>query len=244
MPKKGKEERKVLWPKKDREELAARGRRPPSLVHHPSPAGKPSPTREVKKMLEEAERWVEEARWAGGCGKVAIIIANLTVGPDGCRGWAICFGVGASLEEAPTYHGRQSPLEGISPGWQSQEDQEVPAWHSCSLGDLAVPKQHWAPYQETPLLMVSLWDSPWSGQIWSALPREHNNMPAGSCRSIFGWSHGRCQPLHHTCKMGDNYAQRYSVSPPHLGRASPILKSSSKQANLLFVGCVGFFVCI
>ena len=66
-------------------------------------------------------------------------------------------------------------------------------------------------------------------------------MPAGSCRNICGWSHGRCQPLHHTCKTGDNYAQRYSVSPLHPGRASTILKSSSKQANLLFVGCAGFF---
>ena len=54
---------------------------------------------------------------AGGCGKVTIIVANLTVGPDGCRGRAICFGGGASLEEAPTYHGRQSPPEGISLGW-------------------------------------------------------------------------------------------------------------------------------
>ena len=65
-------------------------------------------------------------------------------------------------------------------------------------------------------------------------------MPAASCRSIFGQSHGRYQPLHHTCEMGDNYAQGHSVSPLHLGRASTILKSSSKQANLLFVGCVGF----
>ena len=59
------------------------------------------------------------------------------------------------------------------------------------------PKEHWAPYQETPLLMASPWDSPRSGQIWFALPREHHNMPAGSCRSIFGQSHGRHQPLHH-----------------------------------------------
>ena len=65
-------------------------------------------------------------------------------------------------------------------------------------------------------------------------------MPAGSCRSIFGWSHGRHRPLHHTCMTGDNYAQRHSVSPLHPGRASKILKSSSKQANLLFVGCVCF----
>ena len=54
---------------------------------------------------------------AGGCGKVTIIVANPTVGPDGYRGQAICFEGGASQEEAPTYHGRQSPLEGIPPGW-------------------------------------------------------------------------------------------------------------------------------
>ena len=55
--------------KKDWEELAARGRRPPSPVHHPSPARKPSPVREVEKMMEEAERWVEEARWLEDVGR-------------------------------------------------------------------------------------------------------------------------------------------------------------------------------
>ena len=65
-------------------------------------------------------------------------------------------------------------------------------------------------------------------------------MPAGSCRGIYSWSHGRHQPLHHTCKKGDNYAQGYSVSLPHPGRASEVL-NSSLQANLLVVGCVGFF---
>ena len=69
-------------------------------------------------------------------------------------------------------------------------------------------------------------------------------MPTGGCRSILGQSHGRHQPLCHTCKTGDNYAQGYSVSLPHPGRASPVLESSSKQTNLLFVGCVGSFVCI
>ena len=69
-------------------------------------------------------------------------------------------------------------------------------------------------------------------------------MPAGGCRSVCGWSHGRHQPLHYTCKTGNNYAQRHSVSLLHLGRASTILKSSSKQANLLFVGCAGFFLCL
>ena len=153
--KKEREGKKVLRMKEEWAELAAKGRRPPSPVHHPSPAGKPSPTREVEKMVEEAERQVEEARWLEDVGRLHIIIANPTVGPDGYGGQAICFRGGASPEEAPTYSGGQSPLEGISPGWKSKEDQEVPAWHSCSLGDLAVPKEHQAPYQETPLLTAS-----------------------------------------------------------------------------------------
>ena len=66
-------------------------------------------------------------------------------------------------------------------------------------------------------------------------------MPAGGCRGIFGVSFGRHQPMCHTCKKGNDYAQGHSVSPLHPRRASRDLKSSSKQANLLIVGCVGFF---
>ena len=62
---------------------------------------------------------------------------------------------GASQEEALPYHGRQSPPEGVPHGQKSKEDQEVLAWHSCSLGDLVVPKEYQAPYQETPLLTAS-----------------------------------------------------------------------------------------
>ena len=68
-PRKDREERRVLWTKEEWEELAAKGRRPPSPVHHPSPAKKPSPAREVEKMVEEAERWVEEARWLEDVGR-------------------------------------------------------------------------------------------------------------------------------------------------------------------------------
>ena len=55
---------------------------------------------------------------AGGCGEVTVIIANPTVGSDGCRSWAIYVGSGgASQEEALTYRGRQSPPERVPPGW-------------------------------------------------------------------------------------------------------------------------------
>ena len=56
--------------REEQAELAAKGRRPPSPVHHPSPARKPSPVREVEKMLEEAERQVEEARWLEDVGRL------------------------------------------------------------------------------------------------------------------------------------------------------------------------------
>ena len=56
-------------------------------------------------------------------------------------------------------------------------------------------------------------------------------MPAGGCRGIFGVSFGGRQPMCHTRKKGNNYAQGHSVSPPHLRRASRDLKSSSKPGK-------------
>ena len=71
-------------------------------------------------------------------------------------------------------------------------------------------------------------------------------MLAGGCRGIFGVSFGRHQPMCHSCKKGDNYAQGRSVGPPYPRGATIDPKSSSKQINLLVVGCVGFvsFVCV
>ena len=64
MPRKGEKggERWVLRSREVRRGLAEKGQRPPSPVHHPSPAKEPSPGREVEKQMEEAEKWVEEAR--------------------------------------------------------------------------------------------------------------------------------------------------------------------------------------
>ena len=194
--------------------------------------------------------WGWEAGWggwtAGGGGAITVIAANLTVGPDGCRGQAICLRGGACPKEALPYHQGQGPMEGVPESRKGKEDQEVLAWHSCPWRDPAVSEEHWTPNLEAPLLTASPWDSPRSGQKRPALLGEHHHMPAGSCRSILGVSHGRHQPMHHTCEKGNYYAQGHSVSLPHPRRASMNPKSSSKQANLLFVGCVGFFlfVCV
>ena len=70
MPKKERRgDRWVLQPREARQKITKRGRRPPSLVHYPSPARKLSPMREEEKRLDEAERWVEEARWLEDVGR-------------------------------------------------------------------------------------------------------------------------------------------------------------------------------
>ena len=35
---------------------------------------------------------VGRGKMAGGCGQVTVTVADPTVGPDGCRGWAIYVG--------------------------------------------------------------------------------------------------------------------------------------------------------
>ena len=161
----------------------------------------------MEKTLEEAERWVEEARWLEDMGRSPSSLPTWQLAQMAEAGPSALGKEPVRRKLCPTMGGK-TPRKAVPHGWKSQEDQEVLAWHSCSLGDLTVLKEHRAPYQETPLLMASPWDSPSSGQNWSVLPREHHYMPAGGCRSICGWPHGRCQPLCHTCEMGDNYAQK------------------------------------
>ena len=92
---------------------------------------------------------------AGGNREVAIIIANLTVGPDGHRGQAIYVRWrGASQKEGPSHCGRQGPQEGVLEGWEGKEDPKVPTGDYCTLQDPPVPKEHRAPYSEMPLFTV------------------------------------------------------------------------------------------
>ena len=63
------------------------------------PSSSPIPSQEAlacERAGEEADGGGREvgggSKKGGGCGKISIIIANPTAGPDGCGGWAICFG--------------------------------------------------------------------------------------------------------------------------------------------------------
>ena len=93
MPKKDERgrERWVLCSREVRRALAEKGWRPPlQFINHPQPG---SPHLQERRRRGRWRR--QRSRWrrkeAGGCGKISIIIANPTVGPDGCGGQAICF---------------------------------------------------------------------------------------------------------------------------------------------------------
>ena len=73
---------------------------------------------------------------------ITVIVADPTVGPDGCRGWAICLRGGACPKEALPYHRGQGPMERVPEGRAGKEAQEVLAWHSCPLQDLVVSEEH------------------------------------------------------------------------------------------------------
>ena len=55
---------------------------------------------------------------AGGGGEVTTVVANLTVGPDGCRGWAIYVGWGEPARKKlhPTVGGKAPMKEFLTAG--------------------------------------------------------------------------------------------------------------------------------
>ena len=79
---------------------------------------------------------------AGGGGQVTVIIANLTVGPDAAEAGLSALGEEPVRRKLCPTMGGKAPQKEFLMARKSKEDQEVLAWHSCSSGDLAVPKEH------------------------------------------------------------------------------------------------------
>ena len=155
-----------------------------------------------------------------------------------------------AVEAGPSKSGSEEPAcKKLQPTMGGKAPQKKFLW----AGQVKKPRRYWpgtvalheiwhfhksrAHDLETPLLVASLWDNHTSRQMWHALPGAHYYIPARSCRGIYSRPHGRCKPLHHSCKTGYNYAQGYSVSLPQLGRASTLLKSSQKSVSEFSVGC-------
>ena len=68
-----------------------------------------------------------------GGGEDTPVIANPTVGPDGCRGWAIYVGLGGtSQKEALSNCRREGSQEGVSEGWCHQENPKVCTRDGCT----------------------------------------------------------------------------------------------------------------
>ena len=130
-------------------------RRPSSSVHPPSPAQEAPP--EAGEIMR-----IVEAEQLEGVVEVAIIIANLTVGPDGCRGQAIYVGWGgASQEAAPTYCGRQNPQK------EFLKTGKVKKTLKYQLGTVALCK-FWQLQKSTELL---IWKLPFLQLVWQDSPR-------------------------------------------------------------------------
>ena len=164
-------ERKVLWMKERKRGVSSEEEgRPPSPVHHPSPA------KEALTCKGRWRRWWKRQRgmgWggkmAGGCGKVPVI----TSPTQQLAQMAVETGPSASGEEPVKrkllpYCGRQSIPEGVS-----SRPRKVKKTRKYWPGTVALQEICWfqksteAPHQETPLLTASPWDKPkkWANMI-------------------------------------------------------------------------------
>ena len=224
--------------------VATRGRRPPSPIHHPSPAKRPSPMREEGQRLEEAERQVEEARQLEEVGRSPSLLPTQQLAQMAAEARPSASG------EEPAKRKLHPTVGGKAPQKEFLKARKVKKPRRYLPGTVAL-REIWQFQKSTELLIRKL---PFSRLVCEIA------LQVGKTDLCFQGSAIICLQeaaqaylvslmedanLCHRCKTGDNYAQGHSVSPPHPGRASTLLKSSSKQANLLFVGCAGFLsVCV
>ena len=89
----------------------------PELKHMPNLRSHPHQQTPLPQHKKQSSRdHQEDNSVATGGGEVTTVIPNLTVGPDGYRGWAIYIGLGgANFQEALTYCGN----------WQSKSSRQV-----------------------------------------------------------------------------------------------------------------------
>ena len=105
-PRKGEKggKRWVLRSKDTRKALAEKGRRPPSPIHHPSPAKEASPRR------EEVEKWVQEARRLEEVGRSPSLLPTQQLAQ-----MAVEAGPSTSGEEEPVRRKFQPTMGGKAP---------------------------------------------------------------------------------------------------------------------------------
>ena len=199
----------------------------------PETARSPPTLGKMEKRREEARK-LEEVGWSPGSSptrQLAQMVAE--AGPWEPARKKLCLMVGG-----------KAPCKEFLKAAQLKEAPKVPARDSNPLQDPQVPEEHWVPQTQVLLLTSGPWNHPGSREVWPALPGAYGHGSAGSCRVLFDWPPGRCQPLCNPHKMHYNNTQEYPTHPSHLWRVPPLLSSSSSPKSvsvfLLFVDCVWF----
>ena len=101
--------------------------------HHCAP---PTPAKEAPLQAEEIMHCIAEVEQLKGVGRSASSSLTQQLAQMAAEAWPSISG-----KKEPTRPPRRN-----SSGWKGKEDQEVLAWHGCSLRDPAVPKEHRAPH--------------------------------------------------------------------------------------------------
>ena len=206
---------------KTQAQVHAEAQEPPVLVDPPVPGYQEAPTQsELDRMVEETEKLGE---------------------------------VGRSLESSSTQQLAQMAVEARPSMLGGEEPARRKLWATVGgkapqkefpEGIVALCKIH--PFHKsTDLIMHKL---PFSclvheialevGKIWHALPGTCHFDSAGSFRGLFGWAHGRHQPLCNPYKTYNNYAQRHIISIMYPWRVSLLLKVLLPKVCFgLSVGC-------
>ena len=209
-----------------------------------STGGPPVPVQETPPSQEELNKRMEEAEWLEQVGRSQELLPTQQLAQMAAEaGLSMLDGDEPAQKKLWPTMGGKAPWKEFLQATLLKKAPKVPTGDSGSSWDLPVPKEHRAVYLQKALLTASSWNSPRGRQIWPVLPGACHLVSAGSCGGIFGWAHGRCKPLHHTCLKGNNYALKHSFRLVHIWRASSVLKSISLKSVLVFllvVGCVGF----
>ena len=92
--------------------------------------------------MEEAEKWVEEARRLEAVGRSLSSLLTQQLAQMAAEAGPSALGKEEPVRRKlqPTVGGK-APQKEFPPGWNGQKDQEVLAWHSCSSRDSGSSKR-------------------------------------------------------------------------------------------------------
>ena len=167
---------------------------------------------------------------AGGGGTITVIIANPTVGPDGCRGWAICLRGGACPKEALPYHWGQGPTERVPEGRAGKEAQEVPRPGTVALCEI------WQYQKSTELLIRKLPFSRLVGEIAQAVGKRDLHFQGSTIICLQEAAEAFLVSLLEDTNLCTIHAKRVTIMPKDFSWPTASEESIYKPKKLLQTG--------